>query len=179
MKGGKPPGFPPFASSGLGNAPGCLYAPLVADISYLDAWGMWLDGRSTLGHDLLGLPLLWWGRFGKILSFVSGATVVVDLVGPEKLSRYGERLARFMARKPSRNTFVVGLLTGGAVVLVAEPIGVPWPVEFVLGTTLGGAAGLLAFRLGSALQDPELPMATRWVSLGLFVLGFHFDLLAS
>ncbi|NUW39894.1 hypothetical protein [Nonomuraea rhodomycinica] len=151
----------------------------MADISYLDAWGMWLDGRSALGHDLLGLPVIWWGRFGKILSFVSGATVVVDLVGPEKLSRYGERLARFMARRPSRKTFVVGLLTGGAVIVVTEPIGVPWPVEFVLGSTLGGAAGMLSFRLGCTLQRPDFPVAMRWVSLGLFVVGFHFDLLAS
>ncbi|MFB9622068.1 hypothetical protein [Nonomuraea helvata] len=151
----------------------------MADISYFDAWGMWLAGKSTLGHDLLGLPMIWWGRFGKILSFVAGAAVVVDLVGPERLTRYGERMTRFMARRPTGGPFIAGLVTGIAVLFVAEPIGVPWPLELLLGGMLGGAAGLLAVRVGRTLQDPELPMTLKWVSLGLFFVGFHFDLLAS
>ncbi|MER7501711.1 hypothetical protein AB0L05_34120 [Nonomuraea pusilla] len=151
----------------------------MADIGYFDAWSMWLDGQSTLGHDLLGLPVIWWGRFGKILSFLSGAAVVVDLVGPEKLSRYGERLAAAMARRPSRGSFVAGALTGAASLLVTEPMGVVWPVAMLLGAALGGAAGLLTLRVGRTLQDPELPLTVRWVSLGLFLVGFHFDLLAS
>ncbi|MEU8326380.1 hypothetical protein AB0C33_49125 [Nonomuraea sp. NPDC048881] len=151
----------------------------MADISYFDAWGLWLHGRSTLGNDLLGLPMIWWGRFGKILSFVSGAAVVVDLVGPERLSRYGARLTRFMARRPSGGPFIVGLVTGAAVALVEEQTEVPWYLGLLLGSMLGGAAGLLAVRAGRTLQDPELPMTLKWVSLGLFFVGFHFDLLAS
>ncbi|MGP4099051.1 hypothetical protein [Nonomuraea sp. KM90] len=73
----------------------------MANVSYFEAWGMWFDGRSTLGNDLLGLSMIWWGRFGKILSFVAGAAVIVDLLGPSRLSRYSDRLTGFWRGGPS------------------------------------------------------------------------------
>jgi len=152
----------------------------MADISYLEAWSIWLDGRSTLGHDLLGLSMLWWGRFGKILSFVSGAAVIVDLIGPERLSRYGERLTRFVGR---RGGVLPGAVTGAAtavgVIAVTEIIGGPGLLQAALVMVFGTAAGSLVMQVSRAVQHPEFPSATRWLSLALFVIGFHFDLLAS
>jgi hypothetical protein len=156
-----------------------FYASIMADISYFEAWGMWLQGKSTLGNDLLGLPMIWWGRFGKILSFVSGAAVIVDLLGPERLSHYGDRLTRFLARRPVLVPAIAGAVTGGIWLTVTDMIGVHWLLQVALGLMLGGAAGLLAVRVSRTLRHPEFPSTTRWVSLGLFLIGFHFDLLAS
>jgi hypothetical protein len=152
----------------------------MADISYAEAWSIWFDGRSTLGHDLLGLSMIWWGRFGKMLSFVSGAAVIVDLIGPERLSRYGERLTGFIGR---RGGFAPGAVAGAAtaviVILVTEVIGVPGLLQAALVMVFGAAAGSLVMQISRAVQRPEFPSATRWMSLALFVIGFHFDLLAS
>lgn len=151
----------------------------MADISYLDAWGMWLAGGSTLGNDLLGLSMIWWGRLGKVLSFVAGAAVVVDLLGPERLSRYGDRMTLLVARRPVLAPFIAGGVTAFGLTAVTDHIGMHWLLQMLLGMTFGGAAGLLTAGIGRALRNPELPSMTRWVSLALFLVGFHFDLLAS
>ena len=39
-----------------------------------------------------GWPLLAWGRLGKVLQFLAGLTVVLDLVGPDRLRAFGGRL---------------------------------------------------------------------------------------
>ncbi|MCK2215486.1 hypothetical protein MF672_017065 [Actinomadura sp. ATCC 31491] len=152
----------------------------MADISYFEAWSVWFDGRSTIGSELLGLPMIWWGRFGKILSFVSGASVVVDLIGPERLSRYGDRLIRFVGR---RGAFlpgaVAGAVTAAVVLAITEVAGTGWWLRAAVGLVLGTAAGSLVMQVGQAVRRPEFPSATRWMSLALFVVGFHFDLLAS
>jgi hypothetical protein len=44
----------------------------MADISYFDAWRLWLEGRSTLGNNLFGVPMIWLGRAGKIAAFIGG-----------------------------------------------------------------------------------------------------------
>ncbi|MFI0424222.1 hypothetical protein [Spongiactinospora sp. 9N601] len=64
-----------------------IYAPVVADLGYFEAWDLWLRGRSVLGYELLGVPILWWGRVGEILSFISGALILIELVGADKLAR--------------------------------------------------------------------------------------------
>lgn len=151
----------------------------MADISYFEAWGMWLQGESTLGNDLLGLPMIWWGRFGKILSFVAGAAVVVDLLGPERLSRYGDRLTQFLARHSFGAPAGIGAVTGIIVLAVTDPIGIHWLLQSLLTLAIGTAAGVLVNAISRTLLNPEFPSVARWVSLGLFVLGFHFDLLAS
>lgn len=65
-------------------------------------------------------------------------------MGPERLTRYGAWLTRFMARRPSGGPAVAGFATGVAVAFVVGPTDVPWYSGLLLGTTLGGAAGLLA-----------------------------------
>ncbi|MEQ4726059.1 hypothetical protein [Nonomuraea sp. B19D2] len=151
----------------------------MADISYVEAWGMWLEGKSTLGNDLLGLPMIWWGRFGKIRSFISGAAVIVDLLGPERLSRYGDRWAALIARRSVAAPAVSGFAAGATVTLITNEIGTHQLLQAALGGAFGGAAALLVVSIGRTLRHPEFPSATRWVSLGLFFVGFHFDLLAS
>jgi hypothetical protein len=151
----------------------------MTNISYFEAWGMWFDGRSTLGNDLLGLPMIWWGRFGKILSFVAGAAVVVDLLGSERLSRYGDRLTQFLARHSVLAPAVIGFVIGIIVLAVTEPIGIHWLLQAIVTLTISGSAAVLVNAISRALLNPEFSSVARWVSLGLFFVGFHFDLLAS
>ncbi|WP_431927928.1 hypothetical protein [Nonomuraea jabiensis] len=155
----------------------------MADISYFDAWQLWLQGRPTIGYDLLGIPMLWWGRTGKILSFVAGTVVVIDLIGVEKLSRYGERLVRFMTARVTVRPFVVGLVSGmiaaAFVIVVTGPMGNDSLLRSWIVLAIGSATGGLTAVIGYALQHPRFASAARWASLGLFLIGFHFDLLAS
>ncbi|MFI7454465.1 hypothetical protein ACIBQX_43790 [Nonomuraea sp. NPDC049714] len=156
--------------------------PRVADISYFEAWQLWLDGRSTVGNDLLGLPMIWWGRAGKILSFISGAAILVDLLGPEKLARYGTRLTWLMEKRVlglNPGPMLAGALTGIPALAITDHIGMPWLPQMLLVIALGIGASILLAALGAAMADTRLAMVTRWTSLALFVIGFHFDLLAS
>jgi hypothetical protein len=52
-------------------------------------WSSWWAGRSTQNLYVLGLSMLWWGRIGKYLQFLGGLTVVLDIVGPERLRSIG------------------------------------------------------------------------------------------
>lgn len=48
----------------------------MSDLGLVDAWQLWWQGRSTLGHELWGVSMIWWGRLGQTMAFVSGMTVV-------------------------------------------------------------------------------------------------------
>ncbi|WP_285607226.1 hypothetical protein [Actinokineospora globicatena] len=52
---------------------------------------LWLSGKQTSGATLWGLSMVWWGRVGKLLQFLAGCVVVLDLVGPERLRAVGAR----------------------------------------------------------------------------------------
>ncbi|AQZ62756.1 unnamed protein product [[Actinomadura] parvosata subsp. kistnae] len=151
----------------------------MTDISYFDAWQLWLDGRSTLGNDLLGMQMIWWGRGGKILSFLSGVTIVVDLVGPEKFSRYGHWIQRLLNVQVWHFP-VVPFVVGGVVgVLTPSRLDTESIVANLIGWAIGVSLVLLLLRFSFLLINPQMALIIRWMSLGLFVVGFHFDLLAS
>ncbi len=61
-------------------------------MSLWDAWREWAAGRSTLDLEVWGLEVVWWGRLGKILQFVGALTVVLDIIGPERLIGFGQSL---------------------------------------------------------------------------------------
>lgn len=156
--------------------------PPVVDISYFEAWQLWLDGRSTIGNDLLGLPMIWWGRAGKILSFISGAAIVVDLLGSEKLARYGARVTWLVQKRVlglNLGPMLAGAFTAIPAIAITDHIGMPWLTQALLVIVLGIGAAILLAAAGEAMTDARLAMVTRWASLALFVIGFHFDLLAS
>ncbi|MFI7232620.1 hypothetical protein ACIBO5_56370 [Nonomuraea angiospora] len=50
---------------------------------------IWLSGSQTSGSTLWGLSMVWWGRAGKLLQFLAGCAVLLDLVGPERLRAAG------------------------------------------------------------------------------------------
>lgn len=56
---------------------------------FAEVWTTWWSGRQTTAVTLCGIPMLWWGRAGKLLQFVAGLAVVLDLVEPERLRAVG------------------------------------------------------------------------------------------
>jgi len=64
----------------------------VQTVSFWQAWGLWFDGQSVSGFRLWGLPVLWWGRIGKLGQFTGGLVAIIDIVGVARISAWGERL---------------------------------------------------------------------------------------
>jgi hypothetical protein len=64
----------------------------VQSVSFWQAWGLWFDGQSVSGYTLWGLPVLWWGRLGKLGQFTGGLVAIIDIVGVARISAWGERL---------------------------------------------------------------------------------------
>jgi hypothetical protein len=52
-------------------------------------WRAWWSGRQTTTVTLYSVPMLWWGRVGKVLQFFAGLAVVFDLLGPKRLRAMG------------------------------------------------------------------------------------------
>jgi hypothetical protein len=61
-------------------------------MNLLEAWSLWLSGDLSSNAVLLGISILWWGRLGKLMEFVGGATIIADIIGPEKIRRFGTSL---------------------------------------------------------------------------------------
>jgi uncharacterized protein YjeT (DUF2065 family) len=62
-------------------------------VGYWEAWfTWWWQGKSLQGAQMWGLPMLTWGRIGKIVQFVGGLATVIDIVGPERIAEWGKRL---------------------------------------------------------------------------------------
>ncbi|MGA5758215.1 hypothetical protein [Nonomuraea bangladeshensis] len=58
------------------------------EISYLDAWSAWADGVDIRNRVLWGLEIYWWARWAKVGAFIAGLTLLLDIVGPERIERY-------------------------------------------------------------------------------------------
>ncbi|MFL6119665.1 hypothetical protein [Actinophytocola sp.] len=50
-------------------------------------FGLWWDEKLKPDQLTLGITLHVWGRIGKMLQFLAGLTVVLDIIGPEKLAQ--------------------------------------------------------------------------------------------
>jgi len=180
----------------------------VADIGYFEAWQVWLDGKSTLGNDMFGLPMIWWGRAGKIGAFVSGMTILLDIAGPECLTSFADRLhalvqvlwSRALIYSFSAASFVMAF---GWVAIwdIVWRIDIPVPdgvygLDVLVGLLRVVAVVTLCFLLPLAIAGTvlaidkvcaKLPMIfthpravhIRIVAALLLIVGFHFDLLAS
>lgn len=81
-------------------------------ISLPDAFSLWLSGQNVSDKLLWGVEILWWGRFGKIISFFAGLTLIVEIIGLEKLKAFGDSLHQLFdqLRKSLLNGFEWGKL---------------------------------------------------------------------
>jgi len=55
------------------------------EITFLDAWTMWLQGSDIQSRLLWGYEIYWWGRLGLIVVFVSALTTLAAVIGHERL----------------------------------------------------------------------------------------------
>ncbi|MGI5285154.1 hypothetical protein ACQEVF_17720 [Nonomuraea polychroma] len=174
----------------------------MADIELLDAWRMWLDGQQIARETWNGWPILYWGRAGKIAAFAGGLTIILDLLGPEKIAQIGLHIRRTLYRKPDepRDNTVSGWILITAVFTAASALHflvvVPLMNEFTDLDTLFhwyflilafvaevfavGTAITLAGLLFSWVLTAGTPgFVVRLLATVSLVVGFHFDLLAS
>jgi hypothetical protein len=166
----------------------------VGTVSYLEAWQRWFAGQEIDPQlRLWFMSILWWGRVGKIATFIGGLTIILDLVGAERLQSIGKH--------PSKMANVTLAVTGAVVVAFtalynALPVHdlfdpLPWYLRIPLNTgifaAVGGLGGLvlqptaqwLARKLGEELAREKPAQGIRIAAAGLVVVGFHFDLLSS
>jgi hypothetical protein len=176
-------------------------------IGYLDAWRAWFSGQEVDPQARLWfMSVLWWGRAGKIAAFLGGATVILDLIGPDRLRSFPKhprvRKVLEVPRTPLRkSTHFVRDFLGlpniiGAILLLAlmwnlkvvptDALG--WTVVVtILGLAVVYVLALIFLRVTSvapgvlaAIFETDKPaQALRYAGLGLLFVGFHFDLLAS
>ncbi|MEV4165609.1 hypothetical protein [Nonomuraea dietziae] len=168
----------------------------MANISYFEAWGIWLDGKSTLGNTLFGIRMIWRARVGKITAFLSGMVVVLDLIGPDRLRRFGHHASKVDAEG---SRFVFCLISGVAIYAMFAAFLIPAIQEWGIFpgnrgsvAVIAGAPGCLLALLAlvggfkplvqgfaSLLEPPRFEPMVRWLSVAGVLLGFHLDLLAS
>lgn len=53
---------------------------------------IWLSQGFGSTCPILGVPILWWGRIGKLLQFIGGITILLELIGVERVQEYGNEL---------------------------------------------------------------------------------------
>lgn len=68
---------------------------VVEALDYAEAWRRWFTGQQVNTHAMWGLPILWWARIGKFIQFGAGLTVVLDLIGQERLDAFVRKLGAY------------------------------------------------------------------------------------
>lgn len=53
---------------------------------------IWLSQSFGSTCPVLGVSILWWGRIGKLLQFIGGITILLELIGVERVQAYGNEL---------------------------------------------------------------------------------------
>jgi hypothetical protein len=96
------------------------------DVDLLEAWRLWGSGQPTADLVLWGLPILWWGRIGKLAQFAGALTVVLDLIGPARLRAWGRALHPGAADDRLRDALA---RTGRVAQLLAELATLPKEID--------------------------------------------------
>jgi hypothetical protein len=79
-------------------------------LELFEAWQLWAVGRIPDDYVLWGLPITWWGRAGKLTSFISGLVIVVDLIGVPRFRSFGASLQTLFSLSEARANVWQGLL---------------------------------------------------------------------
>ena len=59
-----------------------------------DLWVRWWHGELVGSQILWGHPVFVWGRVGKMMQFAGALTIIVEIIGPDRLDRHGRVLKR-------------------------------------------------------------------------------------
>ncbi|MGA4988619.1 hypothetical protein [Nonomuraea bangladeshensis] len=165
----------------------------MADISYFEAWDMWFHNVQVNQHTLYGWSILALGRAGKVAAFLGGMTVVLDLVGPERLRKFGARYGDWEVIRSRKLPIAMLFLIIGiyaimiSAVIRSDPawfqrhLALPATVLLVL-QAVAVIFGLMPFTvrgIARALERERAEKVIRASGVFLLAIGFHFDLLAS
>jgi hypothetical protein len=148
-------------------------------------WLEWWAGRQVDQSDLWGWKVLYWARAGKVLQFLAGLTIVLDIVGPTRLRTAGQRLAPtrakfyyYLALLASKHVWIA--LTVALAVSVTAMLAIVHfveednPVKELIPAWAKGAItawiiisflAALIFRLGD--KRKQLPSAGASIAVGL------------
>jgi hypothetical protein len=55
-------------------------------------WQLWWNHQLNPDCQLGLLSITWWGRIGKLLGAAGFMAVIIEIIGPDKLKVWGERL---------------------------------------------------------------------------------------
>ncbi len=62
------------------------------EISFIEAGKLWLSNNLSSDAMLWGISIFWWERIGKVMQFLGAATIIADIIGPEKIRYFGTSL---------------------------------------------------------------------------------------
>lgn len=165
-------------------------------IGYVDAWLTWFSGQQVPGDLVLwGRTVRWWGRAGKIAAFIGGTTVILDVIGSQRLRAIAvksEERQRRAVSSPQRSfaplvVVIVSVATGFNAYTITFPANREATVLLALVAVLlilimvcVMMTRVLALQLlALTLENESSERALRWTAIALLAVGFHFDLLAS
>ncbi|WP_019509411.1 hypothetical protein [Pleurocapsa sp. PCC 7319] len=62
------------------------------EITLSETWKLWLSDNLPADAILWGISIFWWERIGKVMQFLGATTIVADIIGPEKIRKFGTSL---------------------------------------------------------------------------------------
>jgi len=171
------------------------YAPRV-DLTLTEAWTLWWSGQQLTEHSIHGMSVLWAARTGKLLAFLAGTTIVLDIVGSERIIRWGESIVEAsLIRRTLLACLPVTVLSyplsmalgAGDAIQAAWPTIGGWLMAVAFHAVAGAAGGALlvnyghriAINFGRLLARPRFERWLRIIAVPLFFIGFALDYLAS
>ena len=166
-----------------------------ASIGYFEAWADWFTGEQLNPQSrMLGIPILAWGRAGKVAAFIGGATVVLEIIGPDRLKASANLVNKLVTRSVTALTVVYLIFFTGAFLVgtlahisgaddsfrtAATVLGVI-TVFVALPLTMLGITARHVIKLAETDLNRDQPgQGLRILGFLLLIAGFHFDLLAS
>jgi hypothetical protein len=102
----------------------------MTEVSYLEAWTLWLSGNQVQDSLLWGVKILWWGRIGKLIQFMAALTIIAEIIGPDRLRLFGNSMhgaftlnkAKFYLRDALNWIKAVGRYIWTSLILLKSPI---------------------------------------------------------
>ena len=158
-----------------------------------EAWAAWFSGEDIRLSSLWGVQVLWWGRIGKIIQLCVVLLGAIELIGAKRLNQFlrvlaGTTLSAWTAYR-RRETFLFLFYFTSYFALIVLLVGKPNPgvmaimllalAPVPLGLFLHFVFVRILDRIAILMTHDRAYAFAQLLLVVLFVIGFHFDLLAS
>lgn len=159
-----------------------------SSVGLFEAWLLWWQGVDVKPMSLHGVSMLWVGRIAKVITFVGGLTVLLDLIGPDRVRHLAGQTRRKYDTETHRLRYVwiVGMLTivGSSCGILLETFPparliIMFCVLIVAVMSLVVTTPLALAGIADLLESELSERLLRWFGFGLLAVGFSFDLLTS